>query len=733
MKKLLALLLSLTLITAPLARAQVPPFQRFQVLTAQQLNAAFANAAITGGAINGTTVGLTSPAAGVFTTLAAPQFNGSINFNGLGNRITGDFGDPTVSNQIIFQNILTNRATQLQAMPNGSSTQSQFTAINGTDPNNASGVQIMSTATAAVVGNYASGSGTAQPLVLQTAGAEGFRMDNTQNVTMGGTVTTPAFKVAPVASQNQWITVTGANGGSPSIQSADGSSGSTNPGLSLSAAGTGSIMFYTAGMTNNQVRITNTASAVNYLNFTGATTGNSPTISTNAAGLILAPFNNTTQLGTASANQLLVSSGTGLFQLGGQGGQPAFRVAAVASNVAQNGVVASSAAAGSAPSIYSADLGGTTNTNINLGISSAGSGSINFYSGQVTKQQFQILDTTSTTNWLTVTGSNGGNPTLSASGGNIAFGTTVVGPTVAGGTGAASTLVLQGSTGSGTSDAVLFKGGNNGANEFGRFQTTSNTTDELLIGTTTSKNTASTNGVRINAATTAFYDMLVGGTAMGTLSSASSAVTLAGLQQGASSAGSSVTISSGAGGATSGAAGTISITVGSATSAAGSALTLTAGNGAGGTNAGGNLNLIPGTAVSTGTPGEVQINSASGFFEACWQQFLATNIPVTATSYPMFMANRAYRVKAASVYASSTATPTVDVIKDTGTTAPGAGSSVLTGVITFSGSANTRVTGTVNATVATTNLAAGDRLSLKWGGTIGSLTNALVCVSLQPI
>lgn len=200
----------------------------------------------------------------------------------------------------------------------------------------------------------------------------------------------------------------------------------------------------------------------------------------------------------------------------------------------------------------------------------------------------------------------------------------------------------------------------------------------------------------------------------------------------AASAGGTLALAGGAGSGTTG--GNVTITGGTATSGAGSTVTVTAGSGAGGTNAGGDVNLVPGAAVSTGTPGEVKINSARGFFDACWQQYLPASVPVTGTSYTFFMANRAYRVVAASIINSSTSTvPTVDVTKDTGTTAPGAGSTVLTGVMTFSATANTRVTGTIIGTVATTNLAAGDRLATKWAGTVGAITGAMVCVTLVPI
>lgn len=201
---------------------------------------------------------------------------------------------------------------------------------------------------------------------------------------------------------------------------------------------------------------------------------------------------------------------------------------------------------------------------------------------------------------------------------------------------------------------------------------------------------------------------------------------------GATGNGGIASITGGPGGGTSGTGGAANVTAGSPTSGNGSNVTLTASSGAGGTNAGGNVNAIPGAAVSTGIPGEFQINSVAGTFEASWQQYLGASVPVSGTSYPFFLADRAYRVKVASVYQSSAVSPTVDIVKDTGTTAPGAGTTILTGAISF-GAANTRVVGTLSSTVATLTLAAGDRLSAKWGGTVGSLTGGLISVLLVPV
>lgn len=212
---------------------------------------------------------------------------------------------------------------------------------------------------------------------------------------------------------------------------------------------------------------------------------------------------------------------------------------------------------------------------------------------------------------------------------------------------------------------------------------------------------------------------------------------------GTGGAGGGFTLTTGAGGATNavtgGAGGAIAITAGAggtgtSTGGAAGAITLTAGaGGAGSAVAGGNINLVPGAAASTAMPGEVLVNSVSGLCSANWQQFLSANVPVSGTSYTFFVADRAYRVKAVSTIASSTgAVPTVDVFKDTGTNAPGAGASVLTGATSINTTANTRNTGTI-ASVALSTLAAGDRLSVKWGGTVGSLTGAMVSALLEPV
>lgn len=106
----------------------------------------------------------------------------------------------------------------------------------------------------------------------------------------------------------------------------------------------------------------------------------------------------------------------------------------------------------------------------------------------------------------------------------------------------------------------------------------------------------------------------------------------------------------------------------------------------------------------------------------------ANNFTATRTIAGPF--TRAYTIKASSCSWSVAggAGNTCDIFKDTGTSAPGAGATVLTAAYILTTTANT----VANGTIAVTTLAAGDRLSAVVAGTVGSLAGLAVSVELQP-
>lgn len=174
--------------------------------------------------------------------------------------------------------------------------------------------------------------------------------------------------------------------------------------------------------------------------------------------------------------------------------------------------------------------------------------------------------------------------------------------------------------------------------------------------------------------------------------------------------------------------GAVTVTAGAASAGVGGAVTVTASAGVGGTNAGGNVNLVPGAAASTGIPGEVQVNANS--------QLILANEALTATdaTRTILIATRPMRLKAVSVvWTTGSTSGTLQLEKATGTTAPGAGTALLTGTVTLAGTANTVGNGTLVATVASITLAAGDRLNMVIAGTMTNLVGAKMTVALTPV
>lgn len=105
-----------------------------------------------------------------------------------------------------------------------------------------------------------------------------------------------------------------------------------------------------------------------------------------------------------------------------------------------------------------------------------------------------------------------------------------------------------------------------------------------------------------------------------------------------------------------------------------------------------------------------------------------------------FIADRAYNVisifEVHKTAGNDAGAVNLQVVKDTSTNAPGAGTDLLTNNTNagfdLKGTASTVQTGTLTATAASLKLAAGDRLSVDFAGTLTTLAGVLVTVYLEP-
>lgn len=119
-------------------------------------------------------------------------------------------------------------------------------------------------------------------------------------------------------------------------------------------------------------------------------------------------------------------------------------------------------------------------------------------------------------------------------------------------------------------------------------------------------------------------------------------------------------------------------------------------------------------------------------------QFTTLSFPLNAlniaTSSALFIADTAYQVTAVrAAWGVVSLSLSINVEKLTGTTAPGSGTTLLSGAIDTSTTANTVNSGTLTGTTEDLKLAIGDRLGLKLSGVITGLVGMVVTITLQKI
>jgi hypothetical protein len=147
--------------------------------------------------------------------------------------------------------------------------------------------------------------------------------------------------------------------------------------------------------------------------------------------------------------------------------------------------------------------------------------------------------------------------------------------------------------------------------------------------------------------------------------------------------------------------------------------------------------LLAVNAAGTGTVNIIGVNannqvvSGNGTVLPTAEHFSSNFQAATAVSQSIYIAATTLQLAGVQiVFGTASASGTFTLEHLTGTQAPGSGTVMLTGTLSTAGTANTVLTGTLVATLATLQLAAGDRIGAVFAGTETGLVGLNVTVTL---
>lgn len=177
----------------------------------------------------------------------------------------------------------------------------------------------------------------------------------TGQTSLGGAAGSESLRVVTTASANRYVQAQGGVSGASAAAIGTGGGSGT---FDIFASGGSGIRLSTNGAaTAEQLRVSHTASAVNYVQVTGAATGGTPTISAQGSDSNISLFLNAKGTG----NVFLQVGGANVFQAAG-------------SSTSANRILTQANNAGTAPAIQSVG----SDTNIDLALTPKGTGNVRF-------------------------------------------------------------------------------------------------------------------------------------------------------------------------------------------------------------------------------------------------------------------------------------------------------------------------------------------------------------------